>query len=121
MAYKISLKCLDFELYISSSNRKSQDFILHSSDCGMVCFASVCYDTMLSNAKSMQFLRQMNEQGALVELNLQGNWGLNIEKPRTERLSHGRTLNFSVPSSQKSVSCVISHRVATLSLNLRRR
>lgn len=55
VAYKISLKCLHFELYISSSDRKSQDLILHSSDCGMVGFASVCYDTMLLIAKSIQF------------------------------------------------------------------
>lgn len=42
---------------------------------------------------------------------LGSNWGLNTEKPRTERLSNGRDLSFSASSSQKSFSCVISHRV----------
>lgn len=37
---------------------------------------------------------------------LGSNWGLNTEKSRTERLSHGRALSL------KSVSRVISHRVA---------
>ena len=54
MAHKISLTCLHFELYISSSNRKSEDLILYSPDGGMVCFASVCYDKMLSTAESIQ-------------------------------------------------------------------
>jgi hypothetical protein len=45
---------------------------------------------------------------------LGSNWGLRTEKPRTEHLRHGRALRFSVSSSQESVSCVISYRVATV-------